>query len=132
MITNQEIRVIQKMMKRTREKTDRIAEHKFGSEVTEEQKAAIAAQNVLRDCMTVIFNECTPYSEAFPIDLAVRLASYAISNLPVEKQDVAAHLVGKNLPVVHATRLKQGIFLQSTWETDGVQHKNVPGKEDIN
>lgn len=130
MITEQEIRVIKKMLARTREKTDPLAA-KVGANHPD-QKSAIAAQNVLRDCMTVIMNECAPFTDALPIDVAVRMASYAISVLPIEQQETALNSVLILLPEAHARRMRQGIHIDTDWVTDGVHHKNVPGKGDVN
>lgn len=130
-LTNEQIRVIQKMFRKTREKTDDLARAKFRREVPEDELKAIAAQNVLRDVLSVILNECSPHGEQLPLSLAARMASYCISHLPIEMQEASLKAVGEILPSIHMNRLAAGIHLDSTWSTNGVEHKNMPAKGDI-
>lgn len=85
------------------------------------------AQNTLRTCLEATLQAAMPYSETTPIQLAIRLASYAISALPLEQQDAALRTVIDSLPNAHSVRLARGIIIQTEWETHGHRHPNVPG-----
>lgn len=86
-----------------------------------------AAQNTLRTCMEATLQAAGDYSDRTCIELAIRLASYAISALPLECQDEALDAVVRSLPAAHSLRLANGIIIQTVWETHGVRHPNVPG-----
>lgn len=86
-----------------------------------------AAQNTLRTCLEATLQTATPYGDRTCIELAIRLASYAISALPLERQDEALQAVTRSLPEAHSSRLAKGIIIQTEWETHGVRHPNVPG-----
>lgn len=127
-ITKQEIAVLKKMFAKTRAKTDPLVVAKNNPNAPPYAKEMIGAQNVLRDCISVVFNECMPINEAFCAEMAIRLASYAISVVPAERQEAVAHVVAASLPGAHVDRMKQGVGIHSTWVTDGVEHTNVPEK----
>lgn len=86
-----------------------------------------AAQNTLRTCMEATLQEAGPYTDVTCIELAVRLASYAISAIPLERQDEALGAVIASLPAAHSSRLAKGVIIQTEWETHGLRHPNVPG-----
>jgi hypothetical protein len=85
------------------------------------------AQNVLRTCMEVCLNEMLPYSEITPVELATRLASYALSALPVEAQESAAAHFVSIFESAHRSRIASGIRLSTEWVTPGIGlHENFP------
>lgn len=86
-----------------------------------------AAQNTLRTCIEAVLKDSAPYSDLTCGELAIRLASYCISAVPLERQDELLSHVIAVLPAAHSKRLAQGIIIQSEWETNGVRHENVPG-----
>lgn len=85
-----------------------------------------SAQNTLRTCMEATLQEAMPYSDMLCIELAIRLASYAVSALPLERQHEALDRVLRSLPAAHASRLSKGIVIKTDWVTDGVAHSNMP------
>lgn len=85
------------------------------------------AQNTLRTCMEAVISEIVPFSVITPAELAVRLASYAISIAPLENQDQIMDQVLATLPAAHSNRLFHGIIIQTGWSTNGLEHENVPG-----
>lgn len=86
-----------------------------------------AAQNTLRTCLEATLQEAGEYSPITCVELAIRLASYAISALPLEHQDEALNAVTANLPSAHSARLAKGVIIQTEWITNGLRHANVPG-----
>ncbi len=131
-ITNQEIAVLKKMVKKTRQKTDPLVIAKNHPGAHPKAQELIAAQNVLRDCISVVLNECMPIDDSFCAELAVRLASYAISVIPLQRQDQACRAVSEALHDAHFSRIRAGVSIPATWITDGVEHANVPEKKDVN
>lgn len=85
------------------------------------------AQNTLRTCLEATLQQGMPYSEMTCIELAVRLASYAVSALPLESQDAALKMVIDTLPSAHSQRLAAGIIISTEWEANGLTQPNVPG-----
>lgn len=83
-------------------------------------------QNVMRLCLEAVFQRLHPFTVATPVELAVRLASYAISALPIEEQELALDNVVGTLPEAHAQRIRQGIALETTWVVDGEERANRP------
>lgn len=97
----------------------------------EQTENIMRAQNTLRVCMEVVFNECLPYDDVFCGEMAVRLAAYAISAVPIERQPDLLKAVLQGLPVGLAEKLRQGAILHTVWEQGGVEHPNVPEKKDV-
>ena len=85
-----------------------------------------AAQNTLRTCLEATLEAAIPYSRLTCVELAVRLASYAISALPLEEQAQAIQAVVGTLPTAHRQRIARGVSIQAEWQTDGVRHPNMP------
>jgi hypothetical protein len=54
------------------------------------------AQNVMRDVLTALLSEMAPYGHDTALEMARRLASYALSVVPLEDQElvVSEHLAG--------------------------------------
>lgn len=75
------------------------------------------AQNVLRTCMEATLSEMLPYSELTAIELSIRLASYAISILPIERQANALQTMIATLPAAHTKRVGAGIIIKTAWGT---------------
>lgn len=85
-----------------------------------------AAQNALRTCIEATLKQAGPYTDLTCIELAIRLASYAVSALPVERQHAALDMVIATLPAAHKARLEKGVVIKTEWMTDGVAHANIP------
>ena len=57
----------------------------------------VVSQNVLRDCMVAVTNEAMPQPRAYFLELAVRLACYLITALPVDEQEMGAMAVQQGI-----------------------------------
>jgi len=84
------------------------------------------AQNVLRTCMEATFSQMLPYSDITPIELSIRLASYAISVLPIERQGAAIEAMIATLPAAHRKRVSAGIIIKTEWGSADASTPNVP------
>jgi hypothetical protein len=102
---------------------------KFGiADPAQAREAALinTAQNVLRTALEATFSKLVPYPERLPLELAVRLASYSISVLPVEVQEQATAAFLAAFPSAHRRRLAEGIRIDSEWMTEGRARPNFP------
>lgn len=88
-----------------------------------------AAQNALRTCIEATYEKLVPYGETIPVELAIRLASYAISVLPAEAQAAATAAFLETFPTAHVRRLTQGIRIDSEWVTEGRVRPNFPASD---
>lgn len=134
MITSQDRAAVRRIFEKVRSGTDPLVvakAQKMGGLTHPKMPEIIAAQNTLRLCMEVVLNECLPYDDFFCGELSVRLAAYAISVVPIERQSALLAAVQKALPETLANKLREGAFIKSTWITDGVEHQNVPGKGSV-
>lgn len=77
----------------------------------------IVAQNTLRTCMEAALIRMLPYDQTALAELAIRLASYAISAAPIDDQAGLVGAVCTTLPSAHARRVAQGVMICTTWET---------------
>lgn len=91
---------------------------KLPKTATESMKKAILAQNVLRTCMEAVIKDLIPFHSTFLMDLALRLASYAVSAAPLDQQDNMITQVILNLPTAHAARIRQGVMILTEWKPD--------------
>ncbi|MGR9441646.1 hypothetical protein [Rhizobium leguminosarum] len=133
-VTNQDRANIRRIYSKVREDTDRLTAAKVSSSGVKTHPdidKIIAAQNTLRKCMEVVFEECMPYDEIFCGEMAVRLATYAISAVPIERHGLVLNAVIEGLPAALARRVREGIAIRTEWETDGVRHANIPRKGDV-
>lgn len=83
-------------------------------------------QNVLRTCLEATLDSLLPYTVRTPTELAIRLASYAISAAPAEDQLALAQQHARCFPNAHERRLMQGVRLSTEWETQGRIRSNFP------
>ena len=93
----------------------------------EELAAVNVAQNVLRDCLTAVLDMMGAYGHVTAISLAKRVASYALSTVPMEDQDevVSAFLAG--FADFHMMRTAQGAIITTEWQMhDGRRQTNFP------
>ena len=128
MITPEEISVIQGMTARYKADINALIERKPGPQASVEM---LAAQNAIRDCMKAVLNECVPIDVQFCGELAIRLASYAISVAPIEDQDNLVALVVMHLRDTHRDRLRAGVVIKSDWEILSGMRRNIPDKGDV-
>lgn len=85
-----------------------------------------AAQNALRTCLEATLEKLVPWTERTPVEIGLRLASYALSALPIEAQAAATAAFLDAFPAAHASRLKAGIRLETTWHQQGRERSNFP------
>ncbi|MBB4574435.1 hypothetical protein [Rhizobium lentis] len=133
-LTNQDRANIRRIFAKIRGDTDRLTAEKVratGASTHPDIAKIIAAQNTLRKCIEVVFEECLPYDEVFCGEMAVRLAAYAISAVPIERHQDTLEAVVEGLPSALARRVRDGVIIRTEWETGGVRHPNVPRKGDV-
>ncbi|MBY5849630.1 hypothetical protein HFN51_03530 [Rhizobium leguminosarum] len=133
-ITNQDRAHIRRIFGKIRAETDRLTAEKIrstGTRTHPDIDKIIAAQNTLRRCIEVVFDECLPYDDVFCGELAIRLAAYAISAVPIERHGIVLQAVVEALPAALARRVREGVVIKTQWVTDGVRHPNVPRKGDV-
>lgn len=94
----------------------------------EDMRNVLVAQNVLRPCLEATLDAMMPVSHLTCLELAIRLASYAISVAPMEDQDKMVELVIAGLPNAHTQRLAQGVVIRTEWKDgeDGPLKPNFP------
>lgn len=91
-----------------------------------EQRGIQFAQNTLRPCIEATLDRLVPYTQMTCVELAVRLASYALSAAPAEDQDVIVRGFVDGFPSAHRHRLATGIRLETGWVTQGRERPNFP------
>lgn len=96
--------------------------------LSREDRGRITAQNALRVCLEAAFEQMLPFGEVTPIDMAIRLASYCLSVLPVDRQVYGLTDVLKTLPDAHQHRMEAGVRIRSTWDMSAVRRPGL--KED--
>ncbi|CAN5476746.1 hypothetical protein BH10PSE7_BH10PSE7_15060 [soil metagenome] len=134
MITNQDRRAIRQVFEKVRQDVEPLYQAKvrqLGGEPSPHIMKIMIAQNAMRCCMEEIYNEYLPYDDFFCGEMAVRLAAYSVSCVPIERQEALLVAVQEALPATLANKLKEGAVLKTTWITDGVEHPNVPEKGDV-
>lgn len=93
----------------------------------EEMRNIIVAQNVLRPCMEATLEALLPYSHLTSLELAIRLASYALSTAPLEDQDKLVAMFLQVFAESHALRTARGIVIGTEWRVgDGPPVPNMP------
>lgn len=78
-----------------------------------------AAQNTLRTCLEATLNKMVPYDIMLLPELALRLASYALSVAPMERQEELVALLVANFADHHQLRVAQGKVISASWSTPG-------------
>lgn len=85
------------------------------------------AQNTLRTCLEAALNKLVPYEANICVELAIRLASYAISAAPIEDQDVLVAQFMEAFAEAHLLRISEGKRISSEWQmNDGRVQPNFP------
>lgn len=74
------------------------------------------SQNVLREAMEVVITQSLPQQHRYFIELAVRLACYAITALPADDQEQAMLLVRDGLFNKLADMQASGVVIKTEWE----------------
>lgn len=98
-----------------------------GHLANEEFRNIMVAQNVLRPCLEAVFDDLVPFSHLTCMELAIRLASYAISTAPMADQDKLVELVLAGLPNAHSLRLSLGVVIRTGWRDGDEEEKpNFP------
>lgn len=75
----------------------------------------MVTQNLLRDCMIVAMNMANPQPRQYFIELATRLAGYAITALPFDEHEEAALIVRDGLLGKLADMQAAGHVLKTEW-----------------
>jgi len=134
MITNHDRASIRTIFEKIRRDIAPVLEKRakeLGVTVDKQMFDVMVAQNTIRCCMEVVFNQCIPYDKFFCAELAARLAAYSISAAPIEDHSEMVARVQKALPNALATKLREGAIIKTTWMTDGVVHPNVPDRGSV-
>jgi hypothetical protein len=77
------------------------------------------AQNTMRTCAEVVLEQCLPCSQSVFLELAVRMACYFVSALPLEEQEQAMLLVQKGLLPKLADMQAAGHVIHTDWTGPG-------------
>ncbi|MDR6954192.1 hypothetical protein J2X65_003560 [Ancylobacter sp. 3268] len=132
MMTNDEKEAVGAFFERVKVETDRRLAASKQRGVPPQMAKVAAAQNALRGCMEVVFDHCLPYDQLFVMEMAIRLASYAISSAPIEAHKKMCELVAEALPGALERRVREGIAMHTQWGTGpGDASPNIPSKGDI-
>ncbi len=134
MITQQDRNNVRRIFQKAKADTAPLLQGRadaLGIQLDPQMPNIIAAQNALRLCMEVVFNECIPYNEAFLCEMAARMAAYAISAGPIESHGAMTDATLGALPVALANKIKEGAVIRSSWMTDGVSRPNIPARREL-
>lgn len=82
----------------------------------EEMRNILIAQDVLQPCLQVVMEQLLPFAHMTAMELAIRLASYALSTAPMEDQAKLVSLFMEAFPNAHDMRLALGIVIPLNWE----------------
>lgn len=85
----------------------------------EDRQRTVVADNMLKFCIEQALNHMLPISPEFCAEIAVRIASYALSAAPTHMHGGLVAMCVEVLPEVHASRMERGICIKSEWETVG-------------
>lgn len=133
-ITNQERAAIRRIFEKVKtELAPKIEARKreLGGQYPEKMADVIVAQNAIRVCMEVVFNECLPYDAWFCAEMATRLAAYGITAAPIEDHVALTQMVQQGLPDAVANKVRERAIMHTVWTTNGVDHPNVPSKGQV-
>ena len=86
--------------------------------VNEEMRNLIVAERVLRPCLEAVLDDLLPYSHLTAMELAIRLASLALSTGPLADQGKLVDLFLQGFPNAHDVRLAIGQVVATEWQTD--------------
>jgi hypothetical protein len=115
-LTNQEERVIRGIVEKVKANVAApLAKEAAKGGYTESQLKAAVAQNAMASLITCVFGQFTPFDEEFSFSMAVRLASYAISTAPLDRQGELASHFGRIFEKEHARRIAAGIMIPTQW-----------------
>lgn len=93
----------------------------------EEFRNVLVAQSVLRPCMEATMDSMLPLSHMTVMELAIRLASYALSVAPAKDQDKLVELFLQGFAAAHTARLGLGVVIETGWrDEDGREEDNHP------
>lgn len=96
----------------------------------EEIRHIQVAQNVLRTCMEATLEKMLPYTHTTSVELAIRLASYALSIVPMEDQDYVMAGFMQTFPLAHEKRMAGGVRITTNWQfADGRSQRNFPDND---
>lgn len=85
------------------------------------------AQNTLRTCMEATLQKMMPYTHLTAIELAIRLASYALSTVPLEDQDAVKAQFMESFIDAHDMRMARNVRIDTQWRMeDGRDVPNFP------
>jgi hypothetical protein len=88
------------------------------------------AQNVLRTCLEAALQKMLPYTHQTSVELAIRLASYSLSIVPMEDQDYVMAGFMQTFPLAHEKRMAGGVRISTNWQfEDGRSQPNFPDND---
>lgn len=88
-------------------------------ETNPHEAKVVIAQNVIRLTMEATLNKMVPFPEVTCLTLAMRLASYALSVAPMDRQPAITGAFMASFPYNHAERLKKGVMIHTGWAGEG-------------
>lgn len=115
-IADSEIEMLKAFLARTEEGVRRQAERQGIPEMPPLLLRILALDNAVRDVLTVFLNELAPFPPQAPVEVAMRVASYVLSSLPIEMQEAGLSDLLANLPATHSRRVAQGMTILTEWQ----------------
>ncbi len=85
----------------------------------------MAAQNTMRVALETVYEEMMPISNAMVIQMAMALASYALSLSPLEEQEILVARMMEHFADYHQLRTARGTVIKANWQRpDGSVYPN--------
>lgn len=85
------------------------------------------AQNTLRTCMEATLQKMMPYTHLTAVELAIRMASYALSTVPMEDQEIVVAQFMQSFVSAHEMRMARNVRIDTQWRMeDGRDQPNFP------
>lgn len=81
-------------------------------------KSVQIAQNVLRLCIEACVKKMIPFEASLPVELAIRIGSYALSMAEQDKMNLALAQFIAAFPAAHISRVESGISISVEWMDD--------------
>lgn len=109
------------------ERLDKLVADGNGLYANPEVRNVQIAQNTLRTCMEATLQKMMPYTHLTAIELAIRLASYALSTVPMEDQDMVKAQFMESFIPAHDMRMARNVRIDIQWRMeDGRDVPNFP------
>lgn len=93
----------------------------------EEMRNVLACNEVILPFLEALVDELAPFSHMTAMELAIRLASFMLSTVPLEDQPKLVSLFMKAFPNAHDMRISLGHVIPMNWQMgDGTEQINHP------